>query len=228
MKKIEIEDIFKLLTDWKSIPSYQLERRADIFFAYYLPEILTECLMEKLEKELKDKLKDERITRGNIIPEFPLLKSRFEVSHNSKRKNDSRKVDYVVFGDNIFYLVELKTDMKSIDETQKRYMAQATKEKLSCLISDIEKLAESQSKGRYKEKYACLTKRINDQIERLKKAGKKPDDLDQVAVYVQPYDSKPFKEGYVITFEEVATHIEKYDSRFSDFLRNILQNKKSR
>ncbi|MCL1981495.1 MAG: hypothetical protein FWG53_00180 [Clostridiales bacterium] len=216
----KVETVFDLLDRWRRLPSYQLERRADIFFAYYLPEILPECLMEKLTDELQYKLKDERITHDNIIPEFPLLKSSFEDNYDGKRKNDSRKVDYVVFGNNMFYLIELKTDMNSLDNpTQKRYMAQAKNKKLSDLIRDIEELANSQSKGPYKDKYAYLTKQLHDQIERLNKVGKKPEDLDKVAIYIQPDGSIPFEEGYVITFKDVAKCLEKYDSRFSDSLR---------
>jgi hypothetical protein len=35
-----ISKIFDNLDSWRHLPSYQLERRADIFFAAYLPELL--------------------------------------------------------------------------------------------------------------------------------------------------------------------------------------------
>ena len=35
-----IERVFKLLDNWRHLPDYQLERRADIFFALFLPEVL--------------------------------------------------------------------------------------------------------------------------------------------------------------------------------------------
>ena len=38
----KIEKIFKLLKKWNKYPKYQLERRLDIFFTIYLPEILKE------------------------------------------------------------------------------------------------------------------------------------------------------------------------------------------
>jgi len=31
-----INELFDLLDDWRNLPSYQLERRADIFFAIHL------------------------------------------------------------------------------------------------------------------------------------------------------------------------------------------------
>jgi len=35
-----IDNLFNLLDDWRTLPAYQLERRADIFFALYLDKIL--------------------------------------------------------------------------------------------------------------------------------------------------------------------------------------------
>ena len=37
-----ISKIFDTLDDWRQLPAYQLERRADIFFGIYLEEILNE------------------------------------------------------------------------------------------------------------------------------------------------------------------------------------------
>lgn len=36
----KLNDIFKLLLTWKQLPSYQAERRLDIFFGYYMEKIL--------------------------------------------------------------------------------------------------------------------------------------------------------------------------------------------
>jgi len=35
-----IDAIFDRMDVWRHLPSYQLERRADLFFALYLPEVL--------------------------------------------------------------------------------------------------------------------------------------------------------------------------------------------
>ena len=35
-----VQQVFSLLDRWRHLPNYQLERRADIFFAVYLPKIL--------------------------------------------------------------------------------------------------------------------------------------------------------------------------------------------
>ena len=36
-----IERVFELLDRWRHLPAYKLEPRADIFFALYLPEVLS-------------------------------------------------------------------------------------------------------------------------------------------------------------------------------------------
>lgn len=38
------ERLFDLLDDWRNLPSYQLERRADIFFALHLEIIIKKAL----------------------------------------------------------------------------------------------------------------------------------------------------------------------------------------
>lgn len=38
------ETIFNLMDSWRRLPSYQLERRADLFFALYIPQALEEKL----------------------------------------------------------------------------------------------------------------------------------------------------------------------------------------
>jgi len=35
-----IDELFDKLDEWRSLPAYQLERRADIFFAIYLKDII--------------------------------------------------------------------------------------------------------------------------------------------------------------------------------------------
>jgi len=36
----QIDTLFNRMDAWRHFPNYQLERRADIFFALYLPEVL--------------------------------------------------------------------------------------------------------------------------------------------------------------------------------------------
>ena len=35
-----IDEVFALLDRWRHLPAYQLERRADVFFAAYLHEVV--------------------------------------------------------------------------------------------------------------------------------------------------------------------------------------------
>ena len=52
--------LFDLLDQWRHFPAYQLERRADIFFALYLPGIVEHVLGVPVDPR--------------VIPEFPIRK----------------------------------------------------------------------------------------------------------------------------------------------------------
>jgi hypothetical protein len=92
-----IDEFFNLMNDWRNLPTYQLERRADLFFALYLPRVL----------------KEGGITKNlvKLIPEFPFWR-------------DSRGapscVDYVALApdEELNILIELKTDHNSVDLRQ--------------------------------------------------------------------------------------------------------------
>lgn len=86
--------IFDLLDKWRHFPSYQLERRADIFFAAFLPDLID------------DKYKS--IPR-TIIPEFPI---RIGTIRPEIPINKSYKADYFILTEDPKYcvLIELKTD----------------------------------------------------------------------------------------------------------------------
>ena len=68
--------LFDLLDQWRHFPAYQLERRADIFFALYLPGIIEHALGVKVD--------------ARVIPEFPIRKE------HSRR---STKVDYLALSE---------------------------------------------------------------------------------------------------------------------------------
>ena len=53
-----IERALGLLDTWRHLPAYQLERRADIFFALFLPDVLEEKFGVPISPVL--------------IPEFPV------------------------------------------------------------------------------------------------------------------------------------------------------------
>ena len=109
MKKetITINKLFDLLDDWRNLPAYQLERRADIFFAIHLDKIIEKILGTKIDL---------------IIPEFPVRVG--EISKKHPELNKSFKIDYLTYSknENKVYLIELKTDQRSRREKQDWYL----------------------------------------------------------------------------------------------------------
>src|SRR5271157_6345504 len=89
-----INDIFDNMDAWRHLPAYQLERRADIFFSIYLPDILAHKL---------------GVNITGIIPEFPI---RIGTIQSKVDINKSFKIDYLAKGNDIntIVFVELKTD----------------------------------------------------------------------------------------------------------------------
>ncbi|MDD5456761.1 MAG: hypothetical protein PHV30_06990 [Candidatus Margulisbacteria bacterium] len=133
----KIEELFKMLDDWRKLPAYQLERRADIFFALYLKEILGES-----QGTSNDLI---------IIPEFPLI----------SKGNHTNKVDYFVWDriKNKTYLIELKTDKKSVNKKQINYLMMASKKSPIDLLMAIEKVAISKNAdAKYKGLFKYLKK----------------------------------------------------------------------
>jgi hypothetical protein len=104
---------FELLDRWRHLPNYQLERRADIFFAAFLPGFIA----------WKEKPTP---VRPVVIPELP-LKRDLVVDHSGPASERSVKVDYVVFQEDLrrAFFVELKTDQTSLREDQYKYLARA-------------------------------------------------------------------------------------------------------
>ena len=110
-EKSFIIELFKLLADNKKFPSYQAERRIDLFFNFFLEDIL--------KAELGGQIKF-------VAPEFPLKKLNKEGKFI--RDNLSVKLDYLYkreINNTVEALfVELKTDAKSYDPNQhKKYLA---------------------------------------------------------------------------------------------------------
>ncbi len=104
------------LEEWRHLPAYQLERRVDVFFGLFLPEIIEQRFREP---------------GGVVIPEFPLHRGNVLRESNSKRKNESVKVDFAVFCRNRYkkiFLVELKTDSRSIRPDQLKHMLCAARD----------------------------------------------------------------------------------------------------
>lgn len=117
--------VFTVLDRWRHFPSYQLERRADIFFAVYLRSVLA--------REAGVALCE------TIIPEFPL--KRDLVGSNTPTKS-SKKVDYVLFAEDLsrVFFVELKTDQTSRSGDQDDYLKRAQQVGFKVLLEGVHEI----------------------------------------------------------------------------------------
>jgi hypothetical protein len=102
-----LDVVFRHLDQWRHLPNYQLERRADIFFSVYLKAVVEEFTDVALADEILPELP---LKRDLIWPELPT--------------NKSVKVDYALFAKDrsrVFF-VELKTDGASRRNAQDDYL----------------------------------------------------------------------------------------------------------
>jgi len=71
-KMNQIDTLFDRMDAWRHFPNYQLERRADIFFSLYLPEVLEAKLGFPVRPELAPEFP---VRIGTIYPNIPINKS---------------------------------------------------------------------------------------------------------------------------------------------------------
>ncbi len=202
------ERIFDLLDAWRHLPDYQLERRADIFFASCLPEFLSWRL--KLD------------IRPSLIPEFPV---RIGTIYPATPSNQSCKIDYLALdaSGRRAVFVELKTDSSSRREKQDAYLKAAKEVGLPALLDGVLKIVCASD---HKHKYCCLLRLLEKHAlitlpERLDDALRSPRYASAVnaclpdvkitapnasidVLYVQPVASLPDEIG----FEELAAWLE--------------------
>jgi hypothetical protein len=128
--------VFELLTQCRDLPNYQLERRADIFFAVYLARVLEQKLGLAIDPIL--------------IPEFPLKKD---------SNNLSNKTDYLLLArdKSQAFFVELKTEMGSRNAEQDSYLKAAQQLGLCSLLQGFLFIWEASSQ---KQKYYHMAKRL--------------------------------------------------------------------
>lgn len=210
-----INKLFDTLDSWRHLPNYQLERRADIFFAMYLKGVLE----WKYGVELKPE----------IVPEFPVRIG--SIHGDDEYNNKSFKIDYVLFSQDgkAAYLVELKTDDRSRRDGQDNYLKLASKAGMSKLLGGIGDIyCATSSKDKYGHLLALL--QAAGQIEVSSDEGRKnlvrsdirvtsEVEADVNIVYIQPNGSG---EG-CINFTEFADFVETRPSpvstRFASSLR---------
>lgn len=130
------DKLFDTLDKFRHLPAYQLERRADIFFALFLKSAL--------ESKIGCALREE------IIPEFPLKRA---------GSNLSTKIDYLMLSEDgtKAYLIELKTDPSSLRHSQINDLLIAGSRNFQSLIGDVINVAaNSTEKRKYNELFKLL------------------------------------------------------------------------
>jgi hypothetical protein len=207
-----IDAIFDNLDKWRHYPNYQLERRADIFFSIYLPDILHHRFGYEIE---------------GIIPEFPIRIG--EISSNESI-NKSFKIDYVVKVKNEkrIILIELKTDDASRRPEQDCNLKKALSKDFDQLLEGVKKIYDATD---YKEKYKHLLNELERlgfiQVENGEHIRIVKDQYQTRLVYIQP-NVKDDNE-LSIGFEEIADIIEKRKDPLSlRFSRSLREWRKSK
>jgi hypothetical protein len=204
--KILIDRLFDLLDDWRNLPAYQLERRADIFFAIYLDVIIKTKYGHDVDF---------------IVPEFPIRVG--DISLKVPDLNRSFKIDYVAVCEaaSTVYFVELETDATSRREKQDWYLEQAKTINIKRLIEGVIKIYSATG---HKTKYNNLISLLSKIGWLLMDTGTCTNiskDYNIEVVYIQPIDDGR-KEG-VISFDDVICYLEKFDDALSGRFKKSLQ-----
>ena len=217
----QIDTLFDRMDTWRHFPNYQLERRADIYFALYLVEVLEAKLGFPVCPEL--------------VPEFPV---RIGTIYPNKPTDKSYKIDYVALSAarDKAILVELKTDGLSRRIEQDEYLLAAQKVGLHRLLEGLLDIFRATNS---KRKYFCLLEYLEQMgllriPETMNEIMARPtlqgvsEASRQVEIKVAPAESlivyvQPNGEGHnVITFRDFAEVIRKHDDNVSQRLAQSL------
>lgn len=209
-----IEKIFTNLKNWSDLPSYQLERRLDIFFSIYLEEIIS--IKFPLEKIIKA---DGALV--GIVPELPIIRG--NIGHQESM-NRSFKVDYAIFCESgKVFLVELKTDNSSTRDNQFDYYLESIKEGLEAILDGI-RILQSKTAPKTRRKYEHLNNELlkigvwneDNQIDPKFYFHEKP------ILIIPNKDNKYVDKTEQIDFDEIRSVLNGYDDevsiQFSTFL----------
>jgi len=221
-----MNQIFDQLDQWRQLPNYQLERRADIFFAIYLPEVLHRVIGQAMSPLL--------------IPEFPV---RHGAVHAGDDSNRSFKIDYLALSQNreTAFFVELKTEMKSRRSEQDRDLKAAQAAGMEAILRGLlEIMAATNERGKY---YPLLKMvetmglvNIPKALDEMAESGRWrgiSEVLSDVTinpvvrrceiVYVQPSSDGPNTIDFEAYAAVVAAHPDPVSARFAESLRRWAQ-----
>jgi hypothetical protein len=198
-----INKLFNNMDTWRHLPAYQLERRADIFFSIYLPELLADKFQTEIE---------------GLIPEFPVHIG--TITHGES--NQSFKIDYLAKAKNKIFFVELKTDQSSRRGKQDSDMEKARLIGMSKLLEGLHKIYKATtSKQKYRHLLAHVEKLGLITLDSKGVFSIHPDEYEIEIVYIQP--NNPYGQENVITFKDFAAIVERHDDpvslRFAESLR---------
>jgi len=127
-----IKKFFDTMKKWKAFPNYKMETKVDIILSLYLKSILG----HEYGKNIK-----------LLLPEFPVHLGTI----NNGGSNKSVKIDFVaITEDNHVYLIEFKTDDKSIRGEQIKYLKKSAKVGFQNLLYGLTKIYKA---SLYKDKY---------------------------------------------------------------------------
>jgi len=210
----QIDALFDRMDAWRHFPNYQLERRADLFFSLYLPEVL--------EAKLGF------VVRSELAPEFPV---RIGTIYPNIRTDKSYKIDYValsVAADRVVF-VELKTEGLSRRPEQDKYLQAAREVGLPRLLEGLTDIFRA---TKSKRKYFHLLEQLERMgllripvsmkeivarpaLQGINEASKQIEVMatasEPLIVYVQPNGAGPD----VVSFQEFAGIVRRHDDPVS-------------
>jgi hypothetical protein len=204
--KVLIDRLFDLLDDWRNLPAYQLERRADIFFAIYMDLIIKSKYGHEIDF---------------IVPEFPVRVG--DISPKLPDLNRSFKIDFVAVceNENKVYFIELKTDTTSRRDKQDWYLEQARKINIRRLMEGVIKIyGATIQKTKYNNLISLLSK-IGWLVKDTGDCTNTSKDYEIEVVFIQPINEGNNTE--VISFKDVASYLSKLEDDLSIRFRKSLQ-----
>jgi len=218
----QIDTLFGRMDTWRHLPNYQLERRADLFFSLYLPEVLEAKLGFPVV--------------NTIVPEFPI---RIGTIYPDIPIDKSYKLDYVAVSADAdkALLVELKTEGLSRRDSQDKYLAASRKAGFPALLGGVLDIFRATSS---KRKYFALLEllesmgllripiHMKDIMSRSSLVGVTEASrsieittsvTDSIIVYVQPNGDG----DDIINFNEFRAIVQKHDDMVSTRFAQSLQ-----